>query len=175
MDEIEDENPPEPAPRPLSKTPSWITLGFVLGAAFMWFLPSREVVLEPVAPVPAPAVRPPRADIALIEAVFDEWGKYASWNNDRTEVALWEPATDSFAHCFEVIRAGEHAFFRSIPGLTQPVLTHGVPPGSPLAFTETEASRREWLKESTDESWRALSEAARQAMRGGSGGAAKKP
>lgn len=173
MDETEDENPPEPTPRTLSKTPSWITLGFVLGAAFMWFLPPREIIKELRAPAPAPVVRPPPADVALIEAVFDEWGKYASWSNDRTEVALWEPATNSYAHCFEVLRAGDRVFFRSIPALTQPVLTHGVPQGSPLAFTETEASRREWLKESTDESWRALSEAARESMRGSGG--AKKP
>ncbi|QYM77991.1 hypothetical protein K0B96_11790 [Horticoccus luteus] len=172
MDEIEDENPPAPPPSSLSKTPSWITLGFVLGAAFMWFLPPREIVKEPPAPPPAPVVRPPPADIALIEAVFDEWGKYASWDNDRTEVALWEPTTRSYAHCFEVRRVAGDVYFRSIPALTQPLLTHGVPPGSPLAFTETEASRREWLKESTDESWRALSEAARQSMQG-SGGARK--
>lgn len=155
MDDLEDENPPEPAPRPLSKTPSWVTLGFVLGAAFMWFLPRPEISREPITPAAAP-VPPPPADIALIEAVFGEWSQYAMWSNDKTEVALWEPVTKTYAHCFEVLRDGERYYFRSITGLTRPVLTHGVPEDSPLVFTETEQSRREWLNERANETWKTL-------------------
>lgn len=162
MDETEDdEKPPEPSPRQLSKTPSWITLGFLLGVAFMWFLPRAEPVREVPAPVVAPA-KPPRAEVALIEAVFTDWSQFAVWTHDKTEVALWEPVTNTYAHCFEVLRDGERFYFRSIPALTRPVLTHGVPDNSPLVFTETEESRREWLNERTGEVFKSLGTAARE-------------
>jgi hypothetical protein len=165
MDESEDEKSREPLPRPLSKTPSWVTLGFLLGVAFMWFLPRPETAPAPVTPAVAPP-QPPPADIALIEAVFGEWSQYAMWTNDKTEVALWEPVTKTYAHYFEVLRDGERYYFRSIAGLSRPVLTHGVPEDSPLVFTETEQSRREWLNERAGETWKALSGAARGSFPG---------
>jgi len=161
MEPHDDDNPRPPSPRSLSKTPSWVTLGFVLGVAFMWFLPRPEIVPERPPP-PAPAPRPPAPQVAVIEAVFEEWGQYAVWDHDKTEVALWEATSGTYANCFEVLRDGEHLYFRSIPRLTRPVLTHGVREDSPLLFTETEESRREWLNERTKENWRALGEGLRQ-------------
>ena len=93
--------------------------------------------------------------------MFAEWGKYAVWDNDLTEVALWSADTKSYSECYEVLRAGGTYFFRTIPHFTRPVLTHGVRTNSPLQFTETEAQRAEWLGEKRQETWRALSEAAR--------------
>ena len=36
---MDEEDPKPPSPSQLSKIPSWISLGFVLGALFVWALP----------------------------------------------------------------------------------------------------------------------------------------
>jgi hypothetical protein len=163
-----EEETPAPAPQPSadkpSQTPSWAMVGFVLGALFVLALPHREpetpvqsVVLPP-APVEPPPRRiplsPPR--ISTIEAVFEAYGQYAVWDHDTTEVALWNSESESFADCFEVLRTPEGYFFRSIPRLTRPVLTHGVKADAPLRFTETAEQRSEWLGEKNEEDWRVL-------------------
>jgi hypothetical protein len=141
--------------------PSWVLLGFGIGVLFIWMLPPSETPaaagLEPAA---APVARS-APQIAVIEAVFAEWGSSASWENDVTEVALWSSETGSYSQCFQVIRTGGMYFFRSIPRLTRPVLTRGVRDNSPLQFTESEAQRAEWIGAKNQDTWRALSEAAR--------------
>jgi hypothetical protein len=135
-----------PSPSRLSKTPSWVTLGFVLGALFVWALPRAEQsAMRPAVP-PATRVQLARPQATEIEAVFAQYGQPAVWDNDVTEVALWDVDRRSYSLCYEVLRNGENFYFRSIPRLTRPVLTHGVPGPSPLRFTETEAMRREWLE-----------------------------
>lgn len=159
-DESEDEPIAAPPAKP-SKTPSWVTLGFVLGALFVWALPREEraPAERPVAaPVPA-HISPPQ--VSTIEAVFTDYGRQAVWENEITEVALWNTETKDYSQCFEVLRSGENYYFRSIPRLTRPVLTHGVKNESPLLFTEPESLRQEWLREQSRESWRAISTAAR--------------
>lgn len=145
MDEPESERPISPAR--LSKTPSWITLGFVLGALFVFALPREEkrASVRPVTPV-APPVRLERPKLTEIEAVFAEWGDAAVWEHDLTEVALWDADRKSYAICYEVLRSGDTYYFRSIPRLTRPILTHGVRANSPLQYTETEELRREWMR-----------------------------
>jgi hypothetical protein len=151
---------PELPPKP-SMAPSWVLLGFGIGVLFIWMLPPSEppaaAGLEPAA---APVARS-APQIAVIEAVFAEWGSAASWENDVTEIALWSSETGSYSQCFQVIRTGGMYFFRSIPRLTRPVLTRGVRDNSPLQFTESEAQRAEWIGAKNQETWRALSEAAR--------------
>ena len=92
--------------------------------------------------------------MATIEAVFAEWDGYATWDNDLTEVALWNSKTKDFSDCFEVLRSGNAYYFRSIPHLTRPVLTRGVKVNCPLEFTETEEQRQERLKSEADELWK---------------------
>jgi hypothetical protein len=152
-----DESGPEyratPSPAKLSKTPSWVMLGFLLGAAFVAALPSPrqpETPAEPPVLPPTPG-RPaePREPVPLttIEAVFAEWGSYAVWSDDTTEVTLWNTRERAFSDHYEVRRMGDIHYFRSIPNLTRRVLTHGkILPDSPLQFTETEAQYREWLE-----------------------------
>ena len=134
-----------PSASRLSKTPSWVTLGFVLGAFFVWALPHAE---KPAVPPSGPSVtvQLQRPKLTEIEAVFAEWGRFAVWENDLTEIALWDVDKKSYSICYEVLRSGEALYFRSIPYLTRPVLNHGVADPMPLQFTETEVMRREWLE-----------------------------
>jgi hypothetical protein len=149
-----------PSPRHLSKTPSWILLGFVLGVLFVWSLPSREPIpsapvaaQKPVTPDPLP-VRP----LDEIEAVFTVWAEHAVWAHDLTEVSLWDPLTGQFSRHYEVLRNGPEYFFRSIPQLTRPILTHGVPEETPLRFTETEARREQFLSARRQAQWETVRE-----------------
>jgi hypothetical protein len=155
------DDPPTAPPKP-TQTPSWVMLGFVVGVLFMVALPRREpAAAPPAAPVPAPAAPslapPPRT----IDAVFATWGKYAKWENDTAEVALWNSGTKDYSDCYEVLRLGDAYFFRQIPRLTRPILRHDVPEAqnAPLQFTETAAQQQEWRKEANDENWRAFSDA----------------
>jgi len=141
-----EKKPSTPSPARLSKTPSWITLGFVLGALFVLALQREESDKRLSTAVPPTTVRLERPKMTEIEAVFADWGKYAVWQNDVTEVALWDTEKHNYSICYEVVRIGENYYFRSIPRLTRPVLTRGVRSESPLQFTETEESRREWLE-----------------------------
>jgi hypothetical protein len=164
---MDDESPPLPA-KP-SQVPSWVMLGFALGALFILALPKHAAVEAESHPATdAPTQAPTRASspplISTIEAVFASWGKYAVWSNDTTEVALWNPETKSYSECFEVLRMGDDYFFRSISRLSRPILAHGVAEGSPLQFTETARQRDEWLAEVGKENMRALSEGVQQSL-----------
>jgi hypothetical protein len=143
----------------LSKTPSWIMLGFLLGAAFVAALPplgrrtaDRSRPAPPAVEPPTlragsnPPAEPPR--ISTIEAVFASWGRYAVWaDDDTTQVALWNTAEGAFNEFFEVRRFGGEFYFRTLPNLTRRVIQHGKPPEAcPLEFTETEEQYREWLE-----------------------------
>jgi len=150
MDEPAKAYPPSAAR--LSKTPSWVMLGFVLGALFVWALPHAEKAASRVAPAQSVTVQLQRPKMTDIEAVFAEWAQFAVWENDLTEVALWDIDRTSHSICYEVLRDRDKLFFRSIPRLTRPVLTHGLHGPMPLEFTETEALRREWLEHGRFES-----------------------
>lgn len=142
----------------LSKTPSWVMLGFVLGALFVYAMmrqdepaPPAAVPVRRVEPPPAPGVRRPLT-LTTVEAVFAVWGKHASWTDDVTEVALWNKEERKFSELYEVRRIGGAYYFRSIPELTRRVIRHGkVMPDSPLQFTETEEEYREWLEHGRNE------------------------
>jgi hypothetical protein len=122
-------------------TPSWVMLGFVLGAFFVWALPEPEKT--PPSPQPAPVPRAPEQTrqaarlprLTDVEAVFAQWDRYAIWENDVTEVAYWNEETNSFSNFFEVLRVGDRLFFRSIPKLTRPLVKRGVEAHSPFLFT----------------------------------------
>jgi hypothetical protein len=134
-------------------------LGFLLGVLFVLAWPSRPPIPAPVPAAPqVPAEPKPTApapsSLTTIEAVFAAWDSYAVWDNDLTEVALWNSKTRDFSDCYEVLRSGNAYYFRSIPHLTRPVLTRGVKTNCPLEFTETEEQRQERLKSEADELWK---------------------
>ncbi|MEO6006320.1 MAG: hypothetical protein ABIZ04_23975 [Opitutus sp.] len=146
MDELE-ETAPVPRSR-LSKTPSWITLGFVLGALFVWALPRDEKPAGTAlsSDTPPRIVQLERPKLTEVEAVFVEWERYAVWKNNVTQIALWDTEKRSYSIFYEVFRQNGDFYFRSIPQLTRPLLTRGVPTEAPLQFAETEESRRAWIE-----------------------------
>ncbi len=161
---MDDSEPRPPSPSQLSKIPSWISLGFVLGALFVWALPAPEVeapATPPPAEVPLVAPAPVRsgpAPLSDIEAVFAVWGRYAIWYNDLSEVALWDTETKAYSRYYEVLRNGDSYYFRTIDRLTRPILNHGILVESPLQYTETEAMREEWLREKREVDWKLIKE-----------------
>lgn len=172
MDELDpDDVPPPPPPARLSMIPSWVMLGFILGAAVVWTFEhkpaptSKPVIAAAKKPAAGPAappivLSPPR--LTAIEAIFEEWGQYAVWDDDTTEVALWNGEAKGFTDYFEVTRVNGHFYFRSISRLTRPLLTRGIKENSPLQFTETIAQREEWARQVREENVRAFTEAARE-------------
>jgi hypothetical protein len=146
MDETEDV-PTAPRPR-LSKTPSWVTLGFILGALFVWTLPreDKRSVATLSSQTPVQVVQLERPKLTEVEAVFAEWERFAVWKNNVPQVAMWDTEKRSFSVCYEVLRQNGDFYFRSIPQLTRPVLTRGVPENAPLQFAETEESKRAWIE-----------------------------
>jgi len=164
---MDEEPPSQPPPGKPSQVPSWIMLGFVLGALFVLALPRRPSIGPEIRPSAeatpqAPARPADRPQITTIEAVFAAWEKYAVWSDDTTEVALWSASTRSFSECYEVLRNGDARYFRSIGRLTRPILEHGIVDGSPLEFTETVRQRNEWLGQMGKEDMKALSESVKQ-------------
>jgi len=199
MREDDDETDrPVPEKKP-SLIPSWVTLGFILGALFVLALPRAERAMRPPAgdgtaegtehargalgkeigeadgkvagemgeggsKGGGSAAARASARIATIEAVFEQYGHYAVWKNDVTEVAMWNADTKDFTDFYEVARMDGNYYFRAIPHLTRPVLTHGVPADCPLMFTETAEQRQQWLNDVRKENWRVLSEGARNSF-----------
>jgi hypothetical protein len=156
-----DEETPAPPAKP-SQIPSWVTLGFILGALFVLAWPRHAADISEARPV-VEAPMKPRAlaegsKMATIDAVFQAWGGGAVWSDGTTEVALWSPETKSFSDCYEVVKVDGEFYYRPIPALTRPILTHGIPENSPLEFTETELQRQEWLGEVRKENWKAFTE-----------------
>ena len=141
-----DDERSEPAKEKPSQVPSWVTLGFMLGALFVLALPRRGARRAGTAPMESePASKPPapRAapTITTIEAVFAAWEKYAVWSNGTTEVALWSPETKSFSEFYEVARVGETPISgpsRALRGRPHPWRADGI---ARLQFTETARQR----------------------------------
>jgi hypothetical protein len=138
-------------PARLSRTPSWVMLGFLLGALVVYAMmrprTGAPVPAVPVASTSVPTPEPKRETPALttVEAVFATWGENAVWHANTTEIALWNSRDRDFTEFYEVRRIGGVNFFRSIPALTRRVIRRGKEiPECPLQFTETEEQYREW-------------------------------
>jgi hypothetical protein len=134
----------------LSKTPSWVMLGFILGVLVVLLWPRRQEAPRPIVVTAAPpTVVAPRSTLTTVEAVFAQWLDYAVWDNDVTQIVVWNPALNSFSDGFEVRRIDGAYYFRSISQITNRVIRHGKqpPPECPLRFTETEEQYREWRNE----------------------------
>lgn len=164
---MEDDSETPPAPAKPSQVPSWVTLGFVLGALFVWALPKREpeVPLSPPPPPSLHAAKPTQnPGTSTIEAVFESWGKYAMWSDDTTEVALWDPTTKGFSQYYEVLRVADTYYYRTLTSLSRPILSHGIPEECPLQFTETVRQREAWLADVSKENEKSFIEGVKQSF-----------
>src|SRR4051812_7140862 len=103
-DETESYDKPSrpPSVAGMSKVPSWISLGVVIGVLIGFALqpkpaPPQVKIVEVTRTAPAP-VRIPMA-----EAVFEEWRRFAVWrDDDSTEIILWNPESKLFSDFYEV-------------------------------------------------------------------------
>ena len=135
----------------MSKTPSWVMLGFCVGAIFVYAMMRQDQATAPPT-VSVHVVGPPRPvepreamPLSTIEAVFEVWKEHVVWFDQTAEVALWNSKELAYSEFYEVRRIGDIHYFRSIPKLTRRIVRHGKElPDSPLQFTETEEQYREW-------------------------------
>ncbi len=161
-----------PIPRAsLSRTPSWIMVGFIIGAMFAYGVQrevARRTAAKPVSSPQAaphasapPRTEPPRsytvlkdhASLTAIENVFTQYESQAVWHNDLTEVALWNAETGKYSEFFEVMRSGDEYYVRSIPHLTRAVIRQSAGPDLPLMFTEPVDWQLKRLKETSSAWW----------------------
>ncbi|HEU5078057.1 MAG TPA: hypothetical protein VFT72_02525 [Opitutaceae bacterium] len=137
----------------LSRTPSWIMLGFVIGCIVSLSVKKqiesraaaeaiRQNAAQGAAPTPTPTPTPVpqihHATLNELEAVFVRWQSHAVWRNDLTEVAFWNPLTNQYNEYVEILRSGEDFYFRNITHLTRPLSHDDIPHDAPLRFTDPE-------------------------------------
>lgn len=153
---------PKPTKESLSKTPSWVMLGFVIGcivaltvkrdldardktaataAAAAAAAKAQAAQIEAAQAPPKPATPPAKLSLSDLEAVFQRWQSKAVWRHEITEVAYWDPTTNKYSEFVEVLRSGEDLYFRSIPRLTRPLIDEDVDSAVPIRFTELEEMR----------------------------------
>jgi hypothetical protein len=135
-------------------------VGFVFGvlATLTWRSdrPDRD---RPVPAAQAPADTPPatptpnpatdvnalriedQPSLTVVEMLFEQYRGYVFWEDDRTEIGVWNTRTLSFSDKFEVLRTDTGTYFRSIHAFTRIPLEKYGPSDSPLLFTETETQR----------------------------------
>lgn len=146
-----DSPPARPSRTELSQAPSWILLGFVIGAVFVLLLRRQYLVEEALLSAPvaaetaavageAEAVSPAAAQAGeptalAFDAVWRAWGHHAVWVDDSTQVALWNARSGDYSDAFEVVRKGDEFYFRPLPRLTRPVVDRGLGVAAPLQFT----------------------------------------
>lgn len=135
----------------------WLTLGFSAGLAFGWLAFRSEPPRVPPAKAPSIATASDRAEVPIdagtlraAERIFARWGGYAVWEDDVTEVAVWDQRRKRHGDFYEVRRHGGKFYFRSLPALTRPILDHGVNAALPLAFTEPQWSRDQFYRDHPD-------------------------
>ena len=137
----EPEKPLRPSKPKLSKTPSWIMLGFLLGVGFMLALPPlrRKSPPPPERRIEAPKpVPPPEPQLTTVEAIFEQWRPFAAWDDDgATQFALWNSETRDYTDYYEARRIGDEVYVRSIMRLTRILMREDsrLAPESPIRFT----------------------------------------
>lgn len=137
-----------PRREPLSKTPSWVMVGFVLGGLSAYTLErhfekpdtppaprAQTTPTQPAVTVSPPKPAPPVAALGRIEDMFDAHRHHAVWIDDTTEVAIYNPEKGGFTDLIEVRREGDLYYFRSIPRLTRPLVDRGMGPEALILFT----------------------------------------
>jgi hypothetical protein len=139
----------------LSQAPSWVMAGFVVGVLTMWLF--RSSPEPPPVAAEAPAVEAAEEDpeptaespgsgsgalpMHLVGAIWEEYRPYAFWNEDKTQIGVWNSETFGFTDRYEVLRGEEYDYFRPIESFTRLTLPGYGPENSPILFTETAEMR----------------------------------
>lgn len=129
--------PRRPSPAKMSKVPSWISVGVVIGVLIGYsFHPKPPPAPPQVKVVEVPKVAPQPNPIPTVEAIFEAWRVNAVWrDDDTTQIAVWNPQTKEFSDFYEVLRVDDRVYFRSIPALTRELITYeGGAPDAPIWF-----------------------------------------
>jgi hypothetical protein len=132
-------------------------VGFVLGCVFAYALDRELEKRRPPAPVPPektpaapvpPELQPSAMRLSQneVDAIFRQFAEGAVWENDITEVAVWNPEVKKFSDLVEVMRSGGYFYYRPILQLTRPLISVDPAPGVLLLYTEPERVREERLK-----------------------------
>jgi hypothetical protein len=125
------------SPASMSKVPSWISLGVVIGVLIGFALqpkpqPPQTKYVEVTKTVPRPN------SIPTVEAIFEAWRDRAVWrDDDTTQIAVWNPDTNDFTDFYEVKRVGDLLYFRTIPRLTRELMNYAaseLPAKAPILF-----------------------------------------
>jgi hypothetical protein len=136
-----------PSAAKMSKVPSWISVGFVLGALVGWTVREpKPVSSEPARVIEVVKLEPRPNKIATVEAIFEQWRHLAAWrDDDTTEIAIWNPDTNAFSEYYEVRRIGDAFYFRTIPRLTRKLVNYSaeLPSSAPIKFAGVENAPRE--------------------------------
>lgn len=117
-------------------------LGFLIGVACMGLMPDKKdappaavrAPAEPVRPATSATVLAGRPSLVAIEALFAAGEYRAVWQDDRTQVALWNTSTGQFSDFVEVTRRDGDYFFRDLARLTWPVSPERPEPGDTLLY-----------------------------------------
>ena len=144
---------PKPTRESLSKVPSWIMLGAVIGGILTVTVQRRWAgETRPQTPPPAtvavekpapPELKSADTHISLLkmEEIFRLHQEHAMFRHGFTEVAFWNEVTNEYSVYVEVLQSGDEFYFRNIPFLTRPLNDQVNDPRLPIRFTETEESR----------------------------------
>lgn len=150
-------------PKKPSHVPSWVMLGFVLGALTVWSLldtsPRATVATDESGAPPAatttrddptaenPLARPDRPSIEIVEALLELYRPFVFWDRGLTQIAVWNGRTAAYTDYFEVISTETGTYFRSLEALTWwPIENYG-PEESPIRFCETNEMRLRRFRE----------------------------
>ena len=134
-------------------------VGFVLGCLFAYVVDkelakrrARETPPAPppaaVAPSPEPAAAKPvtRLSLSEVDAIFRALSDNAVWENNISEIVMWNPAAKKFSEPLEVLRSGDDYYYRPLTRLTRPLITNRAEAGEIILFTETESLRARRLE-----------------------------
>ncbi len=159
-----------------SKIPSWIMVGFTLGALTFYTVsdylrPAKKDTPPPALPESAPATpaapaqntdtpapKPDDEQINLfsMDAVFRKWAVNAQWEYNTAQVVFWSPADKKYSVPVEVLRYGSEGdweyYYRPIEKITRPLVRAPAYSDVPVLFTENEATTQR-RKEQERNTW----------------------
>ncbi len=152
---MSDQSEAKPGREQLSQAPSWMLIGFIAGCIVAhWAIRYYDKNFASPKPAEATRVAPPteeevqakaaknRPDLWLVEALFEQRAPEVVWQDNLTEIVLWNAATNDFKDGIEVLRRGDKFFYRTIDKLTRVPINQGIPADATLVLTEPEVVRK---------------------------------